>query len=307
MRALNIFISNCLSFDNMRRSGFSRAANRAPLVMADFSLTMSVRIDEAGPVFYLTPPRRRSTSCEAGYMKYNRYGKTRVWTLLQGQCHRTMSTAVLVGAILTASPALADTQGWAGLFISGPVKGDVGVWVESQVRVTDDISRVGQSNLRIGAGWEPSRDFSLYGGYAIVRNTPAKGAASTEHRIWQQAIFAIIDRPAFRVISRTRLEQRWREGQVGTSLRTRQMIRATIPLGKRTAPSLVGSTEMFGELQSTGWGVRSGLDQLRTFGGISVPVRPKTAIEFGYLNQAPLATNRVGPNHIIQATLVARF
>ncbi len=211
--------------------------------------------------------------------------------------------------MVVASPASAsdDTQVWTGVFVSGPVKGQLGVWVEGQLRITDEASRLGQRNLRIGAGWEPSRDFSLYGGYAVFRNLPDNGVATTEHRVWQQGIATIIGSPRIRLFSRTRLEQRWRENQNGTSLRVREMIRANVPLGKPDAPSFVVSSEVFGELQDTSWGTRRGFDQIRNFAGISVPLRPKMALELGYMNQAPLAKGRAGPNDIGMATLVARF
>ncbi len=201
-----------------------------------------------------------------------------------------------------------DVQGWAGLLASGTVQGEVGVWVEAQVRVTDDASRLAQRNLRIGLGWEPSPDLSLYGGYAVFRNTPEEPAtASTEHRIWQQALYTLSSSPTLRVVGRTRTEQRWRDGADGTSLRARQMVRAVAPLGGPKTPSAIVSTEAFFELADTRWGVRSGVDQLRTFAGIGVPLTTGLSAEIGYLNQSLFGRDRPGPNHIAQVTLVARF
>lgn len=217
--------------------------------------------------------------------------------------------AVLCAAALVApAPAIAseDEQLWIGTSAWGPVSGELGVWAEAQVRVTDGASRVGVRNARIGLGWEANRDLSLYGGYAWFRLTPAGRAAVTEHRTWQQALYTLATPGTVRVVGRTRLEQRWREGQGGTSLRVRQMLRVVVPLGRPTQPALVASTEAFAELADTAW-IDSGADQLRSFAGVSVPLRPKVALEVGYLNQAPLQRGRAGPNDIGLANLVIRF
>ncbi len=211
---------------------------------------------------------------------------------------------------LGATPALAqsDVQAWGGFLASGTVRGQLGVWAEGQIRVTDDIGHLGQRNLRLGLGWEPSPDLSIYGGYAVFRNTPVDDrASSTEHRTWQQLLVTLHSSPKLRLIGRTRTEQRWRENASGTSWRARQMLRGVMPLGKPGAPSAIVTSEVFFELADTRWGVRSGLDQVRTFAGVGIPLKPGLSTEIGYLNQTLVGRDRPGPNHIAQITLVARF
>ncbi len=45
------------------------------------------------------------------------------------------------------------------------------------------------------------------------------------------------------------------------------------------------SSELFWALNDTDWGARSGFDQVRSFGGVEVPVGGKSTLELGYLNQ----------------------
>ncbi len=218
-----------------------------------------------------------------------------------------LTVAALLGTTESAQ-AQSDVQAWGGLLASGPVKGQVGVWVEGQMRISNDIGHLAQRNLRIGAGWEPSSNLSLYGGYAIFRNTPVDDqASSTEHRIWQQLLVTLHSNPKLRIISRTRTEQRWRENADGTSWRVRQMIRGVVPLGGPRVPSAIVTSELFFELADTRWGVRSGVDQARNFVGIGVPLKPGLSAEIGYLNQTLFGRDRPGPNHIGQITLVARL
>lgn len=221
-----------------------------------------------------------------------------------------MRLSALMVTCLGATPALAqsDVQTWGGFLASGTIRGQLGVWAEGQIRVVDDIGHLGQRNLRLGLGWEPSPDLSIYGGYAVFRNTPVDDrASSTEHRTWQQLLVTLHSSPKLRLIGRTRTEQRWRENASGTSWRARQMLRGVMPLGKPGAPSAIVTSEVFFELADTRWGVSSGLDQIRTFAGVGIPLKPGLSTEIGYLNQTLVGRDRPGPNHIAQITLVARF
>lgn len=229
---------------------------------------------------------------------------------LGGRVAHTLGDVIVGGMVIALTlPGAAhadDTQSWVGVVATGPVNGQLGLWTEAQLRITDDVSRLGVRNLRIGAGWEPSRDLSLYGGYALFRGTPASGADFTESRLWQQALYTVATIGRTRVTARTRLEQRRREGVATTSWRARQWVRVGVPLGKPGTPSFVATTELFAELAGTRWATRPGLDQLRTFVSVGVPVLPRANLEVGYMNQRSLA-RRFAPNHIASATLFVRF
>lgn len=62
---------------------------------------------------------------------------------------------------LLAAPAHAndDVQLWTAVSATGPVKGELALWVEGQLRAGTGISRVTQRNLRVGIGWESDPAF----------------------------------------------------------------------------------------------------------------------------------------------------
>jgi hypothetical protein len=83
-------------------------------------------------------------------------------------------------------------------------------------------------------------------------------------------------------------------------------VRASVPLGGKTGPSLAVWAEPFLALNKTA-GQHRTLDQLRTFVGLSAPVSPHIDIEVGYLNQR---LYRAGPtliNHAIPVNLTMHF
>lgn len=216
---------------------------------------------------------------------------------------------LLTAAVLAAAqPARADDiQAWPGVTATGPVRGNLGVWFESQLRFDDDVSRTLNRNARLGLGWDDGDGGSAYLGYAIFRATPQGQPANTEHRSWEQFAYKLGNVGKVRLSGRSRLEQRFREGRDDEAWRMRQMVRGVLPLGGRTAPSLVLQSEVFIEFADTSWQVKEGFDQLRTFGGVRLPVRDKVAVEAGYLNQSGLGPGRVGTNHIAQVTLAINF
>jgi hypothetical protein len=93
------------------------------------------------------------------------------------------------------------------------------------------------------------------------------GADSDEHRIWQQLIWS---KPlnGINFLSRTRLEQRFRDDGSDTGWRLRQFMKAAYPLPGNPNMSLVAYDELFFGLNDTDWGTRSGFDRNRLFLGV---------------------------------------
>lgn len=213
-------------------------------------------------------------------------------------------------ALGQAAPARAesDAQAWGSVVASGAVRGDLFVWLEGQVRGTDDLTGGSQIILRPAIGARIGRDAHAVAGYAFVRTDPEGGAATREHRPWQQVQFV-----PFRgrdgaplVISRTRLEQRMVEGRDGTAWRLRQFVRAQAPIARDGAVQAVAFTEGFFNLNATGWS-RDGVDQWRTFVGVGVPVAKRARLEPGYLNQRVFRPGQDRVNHVLSATLFVRL
>ena len=213
-------------------------------------------------------------------------------------------------AAAAASPALArqDAQVWTGFTASGPVAGEFALYGEAQLRFGDDVSRFSQSVFRAGFGWQPNREVALYGGYAR-QTTYRPGAPDTqEDRLWQQASYPLGDIGRLHLTGRTRIEQRHVRGADDWNWRLRQQIKAAVPFGRESPVRLVGSAEILFNANDADWGARSGLDQVRSFAGVNVPLGKGLTLEAGYLNQYQRRAG--GPdqmNHIASFSFAYRF
>ncbi len=212
--------------------------------------------------------------------------------------------------LFCASPAAAedDGQAWGAILVQGPIKGDLVFWAEGQARVTDDASRLGQVIIRPAIGVRLARNTIAHLGYAYVRTDPANGNATNEHRIWEQLSFPIIrNGRGLYIWGRSRIEQRMVEGRSDTGWRLRQFVRAQLPLRRGGKFSGVIFTEGFYATNSTDWGARAGMDQLRTFVGLSIPVSKQVNLEPGYLNQTIFRRGPDRTNHVASINLLARL
>lgn len=213
-------------------------------------------------------------------------------------------------AALAATPAAArqDAQVWTGFSASGPVAGEFALYGEAQLRFGDDVSRLNQSVLRAGLGWQPDANLSFYGGYAY-QTTYRPGAPDTqEDRLWQQASYPLGEIGRLRLTGRTRIEQRHVRGADDWGWRLRQQVKAALPIRAESHVRLVGSVELMLNANDTDWGAHSGLDQVRSFAGVNLPLADGLTLEAGYLNQyqrragAPDQTN-----HIASFSFAYRF
>ena len=71
---------------------------------------------------------------------------------------------------------------------------------------------------------------------------------------------------------RTRTEQRHVRGAEDWGWRLRQQLKAAMPIRAESDVKLVGSAELMLNLNDTDWGASSGLDQLRSFAGVNLPL-----------------------------------
>lgn len=190
-------------------------------------------------------------------------------------------------ALLAAAPVHAadDAQLWSALLVQGPVQGDLAIWFDGNFRFTDDATRLGQTLMRGALGWRVDRNLTLWGGYAHIATRPDGAASIVEHRAWQQATYPILRADRFTIVGRTRLEQRWVEGQGGTGVRARQLVRVQVPLGGPRAPTALVWHEAFLTLARADWGPDTGFDQHRTLIGLALPLARGRALEVGYFEQ----------------------
>ncbi len=212
-----------------------------------------------------------------------------------------MRLAVPLAMLLAGAPVRAqqDRQFWTAVVASGPVRGELALFVYVEIHLEDDASRLGETQLGAGLGWVPSERFSLYGGYFLVTTHRPGAADLKEHRLWQQASYALGAIGPVRLSGRTGIEERMFEGSHDLGWRLQQRVRATLPVAHGRA-RLVAFAEMLFNLNDTDWGARAGPAQARGFGGVNLPVGHRESVEFGYFHQrilregAPDRINHVG-------------
>jgi hypothetical protein len=223
---------------------------------------------------------------------------------MMGFIRQSAAAALLLLAM--PAPAQTDGQAWTNMLAQGSISGDLVFWFDASARFTNDATRLGQSLVRGGLGARIDRNLTVHAGYAHIRTNPANGANTVEHRGWQQAVYPIIRSKRMQLMGRTRLEQRWLEGQDGMSLRARQLVRFIVPLGDPTQPRFLAWHEGFFTLADTGWSPDTGFDQHRSFVGVILPMGPH-AVEVGAFSQRFPQPDPDRVNRALNITLVANF
>jgi hypothetical protein len=227
-----------------------------------------------------------------------------------------MRLSALLAAALALGPAAAsastreDGQIWININAIGSAKGRLMYYAELQPRFFDGGGQIGQVLARGALGWKIAPTVTLFQGYAhIAEPNDALARDRNEERSFQQLLWQL-PRTGRGVtfLNRTRFEQRWRSDGKDVGLRLRSLFRYTHPLGKnpKGLAALV-SVEPFVALNDTDWGVRSGLDQVRTNVALEIPLTGRNTMEVGYLNQTinrPAGVWDV--NHVAQLQLVFR-
>lgn len=219
-----------------------------------------------------------------------------------------LGTGSLAVLSLLATPALAneeDANIWLAQTATINLGGDMTLWLEAQERFTNDASRLGQILVRPAIGYKVDSTTTLSLGYAYIHTDPVVGAASDEHRIFQQLSTRIAgDGRGITLTSRTRLEQRLFEGQSGTGWRLRQQVRVTAPLTGKARLALW--SEPFIGFNETRF-QRDGIGLWRNFAGVSIPLSRQLSIEPGYLNQQVRRVGRNRTDHVASLTLSSTF
>jgi hypothetical protein len=142
-----------------------------------------------------------------------------------------------------------------------------------------------------------------------VNEDPDRSSNFDEHRSWQQLLWKG-PLAEFGVQSRTRLEQRWVDGDGEAGWRFRQFVKITRGLGSAERFGLATYDEVFFDLNDTSAGQDTGFTQNRFFVGPYVKVGPKRrlVVELGYLNQF---IRRDGGsdsiNHLVNLNLLFSF
>ena len=213
--------------------------------------------------------------------------------------------AFMAACALASAPAYAKkVQPWPTVNITAAL--GKGWSISGEVVGRADREHTGPSQLetRLQLGHSIGRDLTLWVGYVHVVSYPPLGRVGLEDQVVEQLNWKAGSVAGITFSSRTRLEQRFQRGANTTSWRVREQVKASVPLGHHVTG--VVWVEPFIALNQTS-AVRSGLDQLRSFVGISVPLSRHVEIEAGYLNQyLPRASGDIH-NDAVPITLSIRF
>ena len=219
---------------------------------------------------------------------------------------------VALVALSISSPLLADTiedgRYWFAVTTQGKLPAQNWAWqFDVHQRYRDEGAHADNFFVRTGVSYQFNPKTTVGLGFDHVVNHPAGKEASDENRLWQQIAYKFDSIYGVNLSSRTRIEQRWREGGEDTAFRFRQMIKANIPLDINPKLSIVAYDELFINLNKTDWNVNRGNDQNRAFLGASWAFTPSTSIESGYLNQYVNTRNTDRVNHVLATTLRLSF
>jgi hypothetical protein len=196
-----------------------------------------------------------------------------------------MKAILLLVCLLGASPlaigadAESDGQAWVQLISQGPGTSKLRGYMEVQPRWGGDFTRLSQLLLRPAVFYAFDQRFSLWAGYAWASDFIP--SYSPEQRTWEQ-FQANLAVGSGTLISRSRLEQRYRHNQSVVGHRIRQLLRYNLPLGGDDWWAVAWDEVMF-NFNTMGRAAKSGYDQNRAFLGVNHKLSPLFRVEAGYI------------------------
>ena len=188
------------------------------------------------------------------------------------RCIAALLLAVCLGLFSGTLPAASNAGGaWTTLYKSGLLNRgqSEGPWrygLYADVRYTDRLEGVSQATLLPGIGYRINSRLTLWGGYTYFRSTIDQGATLDEHRTFEQVSWNMVHWHRARLQSRSRLEQRFRDGREGTDLRFRQQFRLDTRFASNPDLKFILGDEVFYHLRDTTWS-REGYGQNRFYTG----------------------------------------
>lgn len=196
--------------------------------------------------------------------------------------------AALFAAIASVPAAAAEESGsiWNAQFLKHNTGKDDRIFIrlESQQRLTQDATRLGQFVLRPYVAYVFNEDLNAGGGYAFFRTESDASPSGVifEHRAYAEVNYRLVNRPGLKIDTRTRLESRQWENIPDHSIRARSLVQVTVPV----APSGFGPVffvEPFYNVNDSP-NFPGGFEQIRNFAGVVIPVSEKVEFITGYMN-----------------------
>jgi hypothetical protein len=194
---------------------------------------------------------------------------------------------------MLASAPLSATENEGGVWITGNYTDSFGAddepgpWrytLQFQGRKFTLADGTRQAVGRTGIGYQLNDRMTLWGGYAYYHTHVNHVGTAREHRIWQQLSWTLGKGDWGTFKSRSRLEQRFRNGRDGTGWHLRQQFRGDFPVGDSRRWTLIAGDEIFFYLRDTTWS-KAGYAQNRLFLGAGYKFDNGLRVEAGYMNQ----------------------
>lgn len=210
-----------------------------------------------------------------------------------------------------------QNTGWFLFLNSTRLNEKWGLHLDVQLRSADQWDGVRNTLVRPGITYFINKSSNATVGYLHVNTYFKQDGASnntlTEHRIWEQYIFAHKIKPVF-VQHRFRLEQRFIEttGNDIFSQRLRYFFRAVLPVLETKAafakgPFVALQNELFFNIQNKAKLNGEVFDQNRAYGAVGYRFSKKVDLEAGYLNQFVNGAVSNTMNNALQIAVYTRF
>lgn len=201
-------------------------------------------------------------------------------------------------AIPARAQTVEDVQLWTNITVTGSINDKFVYVAQVQPRWFDNATRLAQILLVAPSlGYRVSKDVTVFAGYAYGYADSPRGPGTSlrEHRAYQQINVTVFQKGRDRITNFSRLEERIRTSGPGIGWRIRTNFTYARQLGPTPRSiSAVAYVEPLLNLNDTVWGARKGIDQLRGFAGMRIPVSKQASVETGYLAQF---VNGRGPNN----------
>lgn len=206
-----------------------------------------------------------------------------VWSLMAGAWSE----------VLASENTQQDFRLWAPVYLTVPLSTSFLGYAEVNPRFGDDVSQLDQLILRTAVGYKLNDRWSVWQGYAwntVYYSANDQPNFTGENRIYQQLVykdkFSFLETfPFVKIMSRSRMEERWIDHTSDTALRARTMLRVDVPLPMIPGWSFVTFDEIFVNLNGVSGGPEAGFDQNRFFIGVNHEFMKQFNVDLGYQMQ----------------------
>jgi hypothetical protein len=177
-------------------------------------------------------------------------------------------------------------------------------FIEQHFRFFNPDNFYDQFVSRMALGYQLTPRVSLWQGYDFAPTyIAADNTIKTEQRSWQQLTWDLTKSTNAKISLRSRLEQRYFQGNSQWSMRLRERFYVSFPKALFNKYTPIIFDEIFFNLNNTPWTNNDFVNQNRVFIGIGIPVFKNSQLAVGYLNQWVLTNNNHRINHLLSLSL----